>query len=113
MTAGEAKGGMGPFFWIFSAIAIIGALRVVTHPKPVYSALYFILTVFASAGLFLLLWAEFMAAALVLIYAGAILVTYVFVIMLAAEASAPGAGTRGFLEHDMVSKDPVIAAAVG
>jgi len=112
LTAGEAKGGMGPYFWIFSAIAILGAIRVVTHPKPVYSALYFVLTVFASAGLFLLLWAEFMAAALVLIYAGAILVTYVFVIMLAAEAAQPGAIQRG-LEHDQVSKDPVIAAAVG
>ena len=77
------------YFWIFSAIAIFGAVRVVTHPRPVYSALYFVLTVFATAGLFILLWAEFMAAALVLIYAGAILVTYVFVIMLAAEASAP------------------------
>lgn len=113
LTAGQAKGGMGPYFWIFSAIAIISAIRVVTHPKPVYSALYFILTVFASAGLFLLLWAEFMAAALVLIYAGAILVTYVFVIMLASEAAQPGAASRGFLEHDQVSKDPAIAAAVG
>ena len=72
----------------------VGAIRVVTHPKPVYSALYFVLTVFASAGLFVLLWAEFMAAALVLIYAGAILVTYVFVIMLAAEAPPPGAAGR-------------------
>jgi NADH-quinone oxidoreductase subunit J len=113
LTAGEAKGGMGPYFWIFSAIAILGAVRVITHSQPVYSALYFVLTVFASAGLFLLLWAEFMAAALVLIYAGAILVTYVFVIMLAAEASQPGAATKGFLEHDQISKDPVIAAAVG
>src|SRR5262245_46979690 len=112
LTAGEAQGGMGPYFWIFSAIAIIGAIRVVTHSKPVYSALYFILTVFASAGLFLLLWAEFMAAALVLIYAGAILVTYVFVIMLAAEATPPGALQRG-LEHDEISRDPVTAATVG
>ena len=113
LTAGAAQGGMGPYFWIFSAIAIIGAIRVVTHSKPVYSALYFVLTVFASAGLFLLLWAEFMAAALVLIYAGAILVTYVFVIMLAAEAAPPGAGSRGFLEHDQVSRDPVVASAIG
>ena len=81
---------MGAYFWIFSAIAIVGALRVVTHSRPVYSALSFVLTVFASAGLFVLLWAEFMAAALVLIYAGAILVTYVFVIMLAARAGAGG-----------------------
>src|SRR5439155_20844537 len=100
LTAGAAAGGMGPYFWIFSAIAIIGAVRVVTHTKPVYSALYFVLTVFASAGLFLLLWAEFMAAALVLIYAGAILVTYVFVIMLAAEAAPGGAGARTLTEHD-------------
>src|SRR6266480_4416755 len=120
LTAGAAQGGMGPYFWIFSAIAIFGAIRVVTHTKPVYSALYFVLTVFASAGLFLLLWAEFMAAALILIYAGAILVTYVFVIMLAAEASAPGASTRGatgvreqLADHDAVSREPVIASAVG
>src|SRR3954452_11100392 len=113
LTAGEAKGGMGPYFWIFSAIAIVGAIRVVTHTKPVYSALYFVLTVFASAGLFLLLWAEFMAAALVLIYAGAILVTYVFVIMLAAEATPASGPMAGMSEHDVTSRDPVLAAAIG
>lgn len=102
-------GGMGVYFWIFSAIALVGAVRVITHPKPVYSALYFVLTVFATAGLFLLLKAEFMAAALVLIYAGAILVTYVFVIMLAAEASSANA----FTEHDSVAREPVIASAAG
>jgi NADH-quinone oxidoreductase subunit J len=114
-TAGSAAGGMGPYFWIFSSIAIIAAIRVITHTKPVYSALYFVLTVFASAGLFVLLWAEFMAAALILIYAGAILITYVFVIMLAAEASSPGkTGTlTGFAEHDLVSRDPILASAVG
>jgi NADH-quinone oxidoreductase subunit J len=98
----------------------------VTHPKPVYSALYFVLTVFASAGLFVLLWAEFMAAALVLIYAGAILITYVFVIMLASQATGegtgaadkdgPGAGGGGLAavtEYDHVSREPVVAAAVG
>jgi NADH-quinone oxidoreductase subunit J len=69
----------------------------------------------ASAGLFVLMWAEFMAAALILIYGGAILVTYVFVIMLAAEA-APGEGSKmheHFTEHDAVSREPVIASAVG
>src|SRR5688500_15190890 len=113
---------MHVYFWIFSAVALVGAVRVVTHPRPVYSALYFVLTVLATAGLFVLLWAEFMAAALVLIYAGAILVTYVFVIMLAAEASesrpaSTGQATTGALaglaEHDAVSRDPLIASAVG
>src|SRR5271170_2285448 len=65
---------VGVYFWIFSIIAIGSAIRVVTHPRPVYSALYFVLTVFASAGLFILLAADFLAAALILIYAGAILV---------------------------------------
>jgi NADH-quinone oxidoreductase subunit J len=109
-TAGTSAGGMGAYFWIFSTIAVVSAIRVITHTRPVYSALYFVLTVFASAGLFLLMHAEFMAAALVLIYAGAILITYVFVIMLAAEAANPGqAGT----DADLSSREPVAACAVG
>ena len=99
------------YFWSFAVIAIVGALRVVTHPRPVYAALYFVLTVFATAGLFVLLWAEFMAAALVLIYAGAILVTYVFVIMLAASSARAGVDKLG--EYDAVSREPLVAAAVG
>jgi NADH-quinone oxidoreductase subunit J len=101
------------YFWIFSAIAIGGAVRVVTHARPVYSALYFVLTVFASAGLFVLLEAEFMAAALVLIYAGAILVTYVFVIMLASQATGDGTHLQKMAEYDSHSREPAAAAAVG
>ena len=100
---------MGLYFWLFAAIAVISAVRVATHRRPVYSALYFVLATFASAGLFVLLWADFMAAALLLIYAGAILVTYVFVIMLAAQA-----GGRGELtEADTVSREPLAAVALG
>jgi NADH-quinone oxidoreductase subunit J len=109
-------GGMGVYFWIFSAIAVIGAVRVITHTKPVYSALYFVLSVMATSGLFVLMWAEFMAAALVLIYAGAILVTYVFVIMLASEAAPESAGKpmhQHLVEYDQVSREPVAASAVG
>jgi NADH-quinone oxidoreductase subunit J len=117
VVARTAAGGMGVYFWIFAAIAVLGAARVITHPKPVYSALYFVLTVMASAGLFVLMWAEFMAAALVLIYAGAILVTYVFVIMLAAEATqttGPGGAMHEQLaEHDAISREPILASAIG
>jgi len=105
------------YFWIFSAIALAGALRVVTHPKPVYSALYFVLTVFATAGLFVLLEAEFLAAALVLIYAGAILITYLFVIMLASQATAASGdaptASQVLGEYDRVSREPLAAAAIG
>jgi NADH-quinone oxidoreductase subunit J len=114
-TAGHVDSDTGPYFWIFSAIAIFGAVRVITHPRPVYSALYFVLTVFASAGLFILMYAEFMAAALVLIYAGAILITYVFVIMLAASAQSPNdrSPLAGLAECDLVSREPFMAACVG
>jgi len=115
LTAGEARTGIGPYFWIFSAIALAGAVRVITHPKPVYSALYFVMTVFATAGLFVLMSAEFMAAALVLIYAGAILVTYVFVIMLASEVvpTSQSGALGGLAEHDAVSREPLAACAIG
>ena len=108
----------GVYFWIFAAIALLGSARVVTHEKPVYSALYFVLTVFASAGLFILLYAEFMAVALVTIYAGAILVTYTFVIMLAADAAPstknPDEAAREFLaEFDARSRSPWAAGTIG
>ncbi len=109
-------GGMSVYFWGFSAIAIFASVRVITHTKPVYSALYFVLTVFATAGLFVLMWAEFMAAALVLIYAGAILITYVFVIMLASEATTGAVGAAAEevgSEHDLLSRSPFIASIIG
>jgi NADH-quinone oxidoreductase subunit J len=111
--AADRGGGMGVYFWVFSAVALGGAVRVVTHPRPVYSALYFVLTVFATAGLFILLWAEFMAAALVLIYAGAILVTYVFVIMLASSAAPEEPGTGAADSGDALRLDAVRADADG
>jgi NADH-quinone oxidoreductase subunit J len=101
------------YFWIFSAIALCSAVRVITHPRPVYSALYFVLTIFASAGLFVLLEAEFMAAALVIIYAGAILVTYVFVIMLASQATGTGTHHKAMADYDSNSREPAAAAAIG
>jgi NADH-quinone oxidoreductase subunit J len=111
---GTAAAGADAYFWLFSAIAILSAVRVISHTRPVYSALYFVLTVLAVAGLFILLWAEFMAAALVLIYAGAILVTYVFVIMLASQAQAEPDGTLSAVaECDRLSRAPAMASAVG
>lgn len=117
--AAVASGATAVYFWLFAAVAIVGSLRVITHPQPVYSAMYFVLTVFASAGLFVLLWAEFLAVALVIIYAGAILVTYTFVIMLASEATGEGlvskavGGTAPELEHDVKARSPLLACLAG
>lgn len=100
------------YFYVFGAIALGGALRVITHPKPVYAALYFILTILASAGLFVLLAAEFMAFALVIVYAGAILITYLFVIMLATQSPTEEEADR-LEDYDAVAREPVAATASG
>lgn len=99
-------------FYIFGFIAVGAALRVITHPRPVYAALYFILTILASCGLYLILSAEFMAFALVIIYAGAILITYLFVIMLATQA--PNEEHLEMLaDYDVQARAPVVAAVTG
>lgn len=100
------------FFYVFAAIALGSALRVVTHPKPVYAALYFILTILSSGGLYLLQSAEFLAFALIIIYAGAILITYLFVIMLATQAPSED-DLEALSEYDAYSREPMVASAVG
>ena len=69
-------------FWIFSAILIGSALRVITVRNPVHAALFLVLSFFSSAGLWLLLEAEFLAIALVLVYVGAVMVLFLFVVMM-------------------------------
>jgi len=69
-------------FILFGAIAVCGAVMVVTRKSPMASALYLILTLFAVAALFVLRQAHFLAAIQVIVYAGAVVVLFVFVIML-------------------------------
>src|SRR5256885_17256099 len=63
---GAAMRGEGVYFWLFSGIAVISAIRVISHAKPVYSALYFVLTVLAVAGVVVLVLAGVVGAGLVL-----------------------------------------------
>ncbi len=93
------------YFYLFSAIAIVSAARVVTHRKPIYSALYFVLVVVAVAALLVLQQAEFLAVALIIIYAGAIMVVYLFVIMLAQQDGSP--------VYDRHAREPFLAVLVG
>ena len=100
--AGSASSsGSAAYFYLFAAIAIAAAARVVTHPKPVYSALYFVLLVIAVAALLVLRQSEFLAIALIIVYAGAILVTYLFVMMLAQQQGAP--------TFDVQAREPFMA----
>lgn len=70
-------------FFLFAASAVISAALMITDRNPVYSALWFALVTLAVCGLFLLNTAPFLAAATIIVYAGAIIVTFLFVIMLA------------------------------
>ena len=104
--------GQTPFYYVFSAIAIAAAVRVITHHRPVYSALWFVMVVVASAGLLLTLSAEFMAFAMLIIYGGAILVTYMFVIMLATPPRGADDSDDG-PTYDRYSMEPIWASAAG
>lgn len=99
------------YYYVFSFIAIASAVRVITHSRPVYSALWFIMVVLASAGLLLVLSAEFMAFAMVIIYGGAILVTYMFVIMLASQNEPQH--EDDLPEYDRFAREPMWACAAG
>jgi len=69
-------------FWSFSLIGLIGGVGLITNRNPIYSVLYTILNFFAIGGLFLTLQAEFLAVVQIIVYAGAIMVLFLFVIML-------------------------------
>jgi NADH-quinone oxidoreductase subunit J len=99
-------------FYLFSFLALGSSLRVISHPRPVYAALWFIMTILASAGLYVLLSAEFMAFALIIVYAGAILITYMFVLMLATE-SPTAEQSEALAEYDRYSREPIVAALAG
>ncbi len=103
MFVGTSSG--NALFYASAVIALASAVKVITDEKPVYSALYFVLTVLAITPLLILQHAEFLAIALVIIYAGAILVTYVFVIMLAQQGGRPACDHR--------ARQPLLAVVGG
>lgn len=69
-------------FWFFAIIAVLSAFLMITRKNPVLSALYLILTFGSLAGLYLTLNAQFLAVIQIIVYAGAIMVLFLFVIML-------------------------------
>jgi NADH-quinone oxidoreductase subunit J len=112
LVAGPAGQLPNIYFYFFGVLALASGLRMITHPRPVYAALYFILTIVASSGLYVLLSAEFMAFAMIIIYAGAILITYLFVIMLATQAPTDD-DEESLTEYDAVAREPVAASLIG
>jgi NADH-quinone oxidoreductase subunit J len=69
-------------FYVFAAILVFAGLRVITTRNPVHAAMWLVLSFFSAAGVWLLLQAEFLAIALVLVYVGAVMVLFLFVVMM-------------------------------
>jgi NADH-quinone oxidoreductase subunit J len=82
-------------FFVLAAMAVLGALNLIIQRHPIHSALSLIVVMVALAGLYLLMGAEFVAAVQIIVYGGAIMVLFVFVIMLL---------NAGVEEHTNVSK---------
>src|SRR5439155_4397569 len=103
------RSGMGApenlLFYCFSAIAIVAGTLLITQRNPVHAALSFALVVLSTCGLFLLQAAPFLMAATIIIYAGAIVVTFLFVIMLAQQI--------GTSDADQRSREPFLSCVAG
>ncbi len=92
-------------FYAFSAIAIFSGGLMIMQSRPVRAALSFAVVVLSTCGLFLLQAAPFLMAATIIVYAGAIVVTFLFVIMLAQQS--------GFSSADVRSREPFLATLAG
>ena len=69
-------------FYLFSTILVLASLRVITARNPVHAALFLVLAFFTASGIWMLLQAEFLAISLVLVYVGAVMVLFLFVVMM-------------------------------
>ncbi|CAN5123045.1 NADH-quinone oxidoreductase subunit J [soil metagenome] len=69
-------------FFVFAAILVVSAVRVITARNPVHAALFLVLAFFNASGIWMILRAEFLAITLVLVYVGAVMVLFLFVVMM-------------------------------
>ena len=95
-------------FWVFAVILVFAAARVITVRNPVHAVLFLVLAFFNSAALWMLLEAEFLAIALVLVYVGAVMVLFLFVVMMLDINIAPL--REGFIRYLPVGI--LVAAAI-
>jgi len=92
-------------FWVLAGITVVAAAATVTFRNPVYCAIWFALSLLGTAGLFLFQGAQFLGVATIVVYAGAILVTFLFVLMLA--------NPSGHARYDRLGWEPMLAAFTG
>ncbi len=92
-------------FYVIAGVTVVSAAAAVSLRNPMYCAVWFAMTLLGTAGLFLLQGAQFLAVATVVVYAGAILVTFLFVLMLAEPS--------GRAPYDRLSWEGLLSAVVG
>jgi NADH-quinone oxidoreductase subunit J len=97
--------GADAMFWILAGVTIVAAAGTISFRNPVYCAIWFALSLLGTAALFFFQGSQFLAVATVVVYAGAILVTFLFVLMLAQP--------RGQAAYDRVSWEGLLAATAG
>jgi len=107
VACGRRLGGLGEeaTFLVVSLVAVVGAAATVVTRSPVYSAIWFALALAGVAGVLLVIGAQFLGVATIVVYAGAILVMFLFVLMLAQPT--------GMAPYDRVSNEPLLSAVTG
>lgn len=107
VCAGKRLGGIGEeaVFLTVSLVTIVSGTATIVSRSPVYSAIWFALTLAGVAGVLLVLGAQFLGVATIVVYAGAILVMFLFVLMLAQPS--------GLASYDRVSSEPLLSAVAG
>ena len=103
-ATGRSLGSVGEdaVFLTVAGIAVISGLATIVTRSPVYSAIWFAMTLAGVSGVLLVLGAQFLGVATIVVYAGAILVMFLFVLMLAQPS--------GMAPYDRVSNEPMLAA---
>jgi len=107
IVTGRRLGGLGEeaVFLVVSLVAVISGAATIVTRSPVYSAIWFALALAGVAGVLLVLGAQFLGVATIVVYAGAILVMFLFVLMLAQPS--------GLASYDRVSNEPLLSAVAG
>jgi NADH-quinone oxidoreductase subunit J len=107
ILAGRRLGSVGEeaVFLVVALVAVVSAAATIVSRSPVYAAIWFALSLCGVAGVLLVLGAQFLGVATIVVYAGAILVMFLFVLMLAQPA--------GLAPYDRVSNEPLLSAVAG
>lgn len=94
----------GATYWLLVGMSLVSAVLMITSRNPIYSALWFAMVLFSNSALYLLMDASFLSAATVIVYAGAVVVTFLFVVMLAQP--------NGAASYDRLSREPFLATCI-